>query len=223
MSATWSLPAHLPAADAATTLVRHLTTVAATGASQTAGPFPGTGPAPTQVLAIDGLTGSGKSTLAAEVSALLCQAHLPIEVLSLDELVPGWENLERGVARARTLLTHLAHDLGTRPDQPASATTPTWDWEAMRPGQPRQVRLAAGSVLILEGSGALAALPDEAPALVTTRVLVVTPQAERRRRIRSRDPYAWDVAAWEAQERQVATSWRDAPGRGPDVVVEQPA
>lgn len=220
MSATWKLPAHLPAADAAAALVRHL----ATGVDQSVSPgtHEGRPQVPAQVLAIDGLTGSGKSTLAHRIGALL-QPQLPTEILHLDEVVPGWDHLSRGVTRAQVLLTRLAHELDTRPDQPASTTVPTWDWDTMTPGQPRRVHLSPGGVLILEGSGALAALPARLPPLRTTRVLVIAPQADRRRRIRERDSYPWDVTAWETQERQVSATWRDAPGRTPDVVVEHPS
>lgn len=167
------------------------------------------------VIAVDGATGSGKTTLAARLADALGGVGCPaVRVLALEALVPGWSALARGAARGAAVLRDLRHG--------RAGVAPSWDWEAMRAGDPVRVEPLDGGLLVLEGCGALAAAAQELEPLVVLRVLVEAPAALRRARIAERDPYRWDVAAWEAQERRLAAAWRRTTGYGPDVVVRAP-
>ena len=171
------------------------------------------------VIAVDGASGSGKTTLAARLAARLTDspgagpARPAVRVLALETLVPGWSALARGAGRAAAVLRDLRHG--------RAGVAPSWDWEAMRAGDPVRVDPLDGGILVLEGCGALAAAAQELEPLAALRVLVEAPAALRRARIAERDPYRWDVAAWEAQERRLAAAWRRS-GPGPDVVVHAP-
>lgn len=167
------------------------------------------------VIAVDGATGSGKTTLAARLAGALGGPARPaVRVLALEALVPGWSALARGAVRAAAVLRDLRHG--------RAGVAPSWDWEAMRAGDPVRVDPLDGGILVLEGCGALAAAAQELEPLAALRVLVEAPAALRRARIAERDPYRWDVAAWEAQERRLAAAWRRRTGYGPDVVVRAP-
>ena len=167
------------------------------------------------VIAVDGASGSGKTTLAARLAARLTDspgagpARPAVRVLALETLVPGWSALARGAA----VLRDLRHG--------RAGVAPSWDWEAMRAGDPVRVEPLNGGILVLEGCGALAAAAQELEPLEVLRVLLEAPAALRRARIADRDPYRWDVAAWETQERRLAAAWRRS-GPGPDVVVHAP-
>lgn len=167
------------------------------------------------VIVVDGATGSGKTTLAARLAGALGGVGRPaVRVLALEALVPGWSALARGVGRAAAVLRDLRHG--------RAGVAPSWDWEAMRAGDPVRVDPLDGGILVLEGCGALAAAAQELEPLAALRVLVEAPAVLRRARIAERDPYRWDVAAWEAQERRLAAAWRRRTGYGPDVVVRAP-
>ncbi len=171
------------------------------------------------VIAVDGASGSGKTTLAARLAARLTDspgagpARPAVRVLALETLVPGWSALARGAARGAAVLRDLRHG--------RAGVAPSWDWEAMRAGDPVRVEPLNGGILVLEGCGALAAAAQELEPLEVLRVLLEAPAALRRARIADRDPYRWDVAAWETQERRLAAAWRRS-GPGPDVVVHAP-
>ena len=173
------------------------------------------GPGAGLVIAVDGATGSGKTTLAARLADALGGVGRPaVRVLALDALVPGWSALARGAERGAAVLRDLRDG--------RAGVAPSWDWEAMRAGDPVRVDPLDGGILVLEGCGALAAAAQELEPLAVLRVLVEAPAAVRRARIAERDPYRWDVAAWEAQERRLAAAWRRRAGYGPDVVVRAP-
>ncbi len=165
------------------------------------------------VLAVDGMTGSGKSTLAAALATEMARRGWQTSVLAVEDLVPGWDRLAQGVALAAEALRALASS--------GRAQVRSWDWEAMEVGPVREVVLAPAGALVLEGCGALAAAAQDLPGLTVVRVLLQAPDQVRHRRVAARDPYRWDVAAWEAQERQVARVWQaDQPRWGPAVVID---
>ena len=167
------------------------------------------------VIAVDGATGSGKTTLAVRLADALGGVARPaVRVLALEALVPGWSALARGAARGAAVLRDLRDG--------RAGVAPSWDWQAAREGDPVRVDPLDGGILVLEGCGALAAAAQELEPLAVLRVLVEAPAAVRRARIAERDPYRWDVAAWEAQERRLAAAWRRRTGYGPDVVVRAP-
>lgn len=164
----------------------------------------------TTVIAIDGLTGSGKTHLATELADRLARIGTQVSTLAIEDLVPGWDGLADGVARARRgVETVMGGD---------TATLLTWDWVAMAPGPMRALAPVPGGILVVEGCGALAAVAG----ISALRVRVEAPDDVRRARLAVRDPYSWDVAAWETQERSVARSWMGASGRADplDAVVD---
>ena len=144
----------------------------------------------TVVVGVDGRSGSGKTVLATAVGeALGCP------VVHLDDVFPGWDGLEAGVALATEhVLVPLAR--GT------CATYPTWDWVRERPGPDRRVE--PSTHVVLEGCGALV---PPAVLYAAVRIWVDAPAALRRERALARDGelYAphWD--RWAAQEDAVYT------------------
>ena len=152
----------------------------------------------TVVVAVDGRSGSGKTVLGTAVAQ-----RLACPVVHLDEIYPGWDGLQAGVALATSqVLEPVAR--GTQ------AAYPRWDWMRSRPG--RTIPVTAGTHLVLEGCGALV---PPAAAFATVRVWVEAPTAVRKERALSRDgeTYAphWD--RWAAQEDAVyarARPWESA-------------
>lgn len=162
---------------------------------------------PAGLVVIDGMTGSGKTTLATAVVEALRRRHRAVVTVDLDRLVPGWNHLAQGVERAAGLLRDL----------PVAAAA-TWDWQQMVPSTDLEVDVRSGQVLVLEGCGALAAAAQDL-SVPTVRVLVEAPPAVRHARLAARDPYEWDVAAWERQERRLRTRWQGQARWEPDLVV----
>jgi hypothetical protein len=156
----------------------------------------------TVVVAIDGRSGSGKTLLGTAVAvALGCP------VVHLDEVYPGWDGLEAGVA---LVTTHVLEPVAR--GEPGGY--PRWDWMRSRPG--RTVPVDAGPHLVLEGCGALV---PPAAAFAAVRVWVEASTTVRRQRALSRDgeTYAphWD--RWAAQEDAVYASAR--PWESADLVL----
>ena len=138
---------------------------------------------PRPVVLVDGRSGAGKSTLAAR---LVAAWPGPVTLVSLDDLVPGWDGLAAGSdAVARDVL---------RRTEPGYTR---WDWHRRRPGG--WVDLASDGPLVVEGCGALTPANR---ALATAGIWVELPDAARRERALARDgatfaPH-WD--RWAAQE-----------------------
>lgn len=153
---------------------------------------------PTVVVAVDGRSGSGKTLLGTAVAVALGGP-----VVHLDEIYPGWDGLQAGVALATEhVLEPLAR--GER------ATYPRWDWMRSRPG--RTIPVAAAPHLVLEGCGALV---PPAAAFAAVRVWVDAPTEVRKERALSRDgeTYAPHWERWAAQEDAVyavARPWESA-------------
>lgn len=168
-------------------------------------------PGPGALVVIDGLTGSGKTHLAQGVHAALERHGHDVQLLSTDRLVPGWRALSTGVRHTACLLGALARG--------GEGRAATWDWERMAPGDELRLAPLAGGVLVVEGCGALAAAAQDLAALCVVRVLVEAPAALRRARISARDGYAWDVEAWQAQERRERAAWQHEARWWPRVLV----
>ena len=77
----------------------------------------------TVVVAVDGRSGSGKTLLGSAVAAAL-----GCPVVHLDEIYPGWDGLQEGVALATA---HVLEPLA----QGRRAAYPRWDWMRSRPGR----------------------------------------------------------------------------------------
>lgn len=163
------------------------------------------------LVVVDGATGAGKTRLAGRVHEQLGRQGLRAQVLSTDLLVPGWEALSEGVSRTAVLLRALAAGREGR--------VLTWDWERMAPGGELSLGPLDGGVLVVEGSGALAAAAQDLAPLGVVRVLVEAPEALRHARIAARDSYAWDIEAWQVQEERQRARWQPEPAWWPDVLV----
>lgn len=149
------------------------------------------------VVLIDGRSGAGKTTLAHELAPLL-----GAQLVSLDDLYPGWGGLEAGSAAvAQTVLRE--RDPGWR----------RWDWASKRPKEWHPVDPAAP--IVIEGCGALSRANR---ALATFGIWVDMPAVERRRRALAREPdFAAHWSEWAAQERSFAA--REHPRSLADVVI----
>jgi uridine kinase len=135
---------------------------------------------------VDGRSGSGKTTFATE----LARAS-GAQLLSLDDVYPGWDGLEAAEAH---LLEHVLRAI-------ADGRAPrwrSWNWPDARPGtwhdlDPRQP-------LIVEGCGAIS---PAARSLADHAVWIELPdEIERRRRAIARDgdEFARNWQRWARQE-----------------------
>lgn len=152
------------------------------------------------VVLIDGGAGSGKSTLAAEV----CRSWPgdPIQLLSMDELYPGWDGLAAASAALPQLLT--------------GAPYRRWDWAADAPGAVH--RLDPGRPLLVEGCGCLT---PATRALAGLAVWLEVPPALRRQRALERDGELF-APHWEQWARQEAEHWRGhRPAELADLVISE--
>ena len=139
-----------------------------------------------KVIAIDGPSGAGKTDLAEQV-----RAATGAVVLHLDDLYPGWHDLEAAPPMVAAILSAVAVDEVGRARH--------WDWEADRPGT--DITLPPAPLIIVEGVGAAASVVRPFLSLV---VWVDAPPDVRHARAIARDGDAyepwWDV--WAAQERR---------------------
>lgn len=151
------------------------------------------------VVLIDGGAGSGKTTF-----ALRLAEHWPdptgVQVVSLDELYPGWDGLAAGSAAVPDLISGT----GFR----------TWDWEQDQPGPVRE--LDPAKALIVEGCGALT---PASRALAGLAIWIELDAGTRRRLALARDgaQFAGHWDDWAAQE---AAHWSaDRPRELADLVL----
>ncbi len=152
---------------------------------------------PRPVVLIDGRSGAGKTTLARDLAPLL-----GAQLVSLDDLYPGWDGLEAGSAAVhQTVLRD--RDPGWR----------RWDWASERPAEWHSVD--PDTPIVIEGCGALSRANR---ALATFGIWVDVPADERRRRALDREPgFAPHWGEWAAQERAFAA--REHPRELADVVI----
>ncbi len=157
-----------------------------------------------RVAGIDGMSGAGKSSFARRLAD-----ELAAPVLSVDDLVPGWDALAESVGLlADWVLRPLA---AGRP-----ARWRRYDWLAGSPGE--WVDLAPGEFLLVEGS--CVGLPP-ASACMSYLIWIDTPERLRRRRLELRpdwpvyEPFAQRWARQEAALQATANT----PGRA-DLVVD---
>ena len=140
------------------------------------------------LIGIDGRSGAGKTSLAGQLAQVLSVTR-DVVVFHLEDLYPGWDGLQRGIAMyEESILGPL------REGQDAYWTA--WDWLADSPGGPRLTR--AAEIVVLEGVGACSAPARE---VLDVSVWVELPETQRRERALNRDsgfePY-WDM--WAQQE-----------------------
>ncbi|MGV8908009.1 MAG: cobalt ABC transporter [Propionicimonas sp.] len=139
------------------------------------------------VVLIDGGAGAGKSTLARQLGEYW---PLPggVQVVSLDELYPGWGGMATGSLAV--------------PDLIRGTGFTTWDWRRDAPGPTRP--LDPSVALIVEGCGALT---PASRALAALAVWIELDEATRRGRALARDG-AEIAAHWQEWEAQEAAHWR---------------
>lgn len=147
---------------------------------------------------IDGRSGAGKTTLAQELAP-----RLGAQLVSLDDLYPGWDGLEAG--------SHAVHETVLRAVDPGWRR---WDWASAGPAEWHPVD--PEQPIVVEGCGALGRANR---ALATFGIWVELGAAERRNRALERDAYFgahWD--RWAAQEDRFAA--REHSRALADVIVE---
>jgi len=150
------------------------------------------------VVLIDGRSGAGKSTLAAELAPLL-----GAQLVSLDDVYPGWGGLAAGSA--------AVHETVLRDRDPGWTR---WDWASGARAEWHPVDPAAP--IVIEGCGALSRANR---ALATFGIWVALPVDERRRRALEREPaFAAHWRQWAVQERAFAA--REHPIGLADQVIE---
>lgn len=136
--------------------------------------------APRPVVLVDGRSGAGKTSL-----ARLLAPRLGAQLVSLDDVYPGWGGLAIGSAAVPRMLA--AVDPGWR----------RWDWAAERAGEwhPIDPELP----LVVEGCGALSRASRPLASLALW--LDLDPDERRRRALaRDGDAYAPHWERWAAQE-----------------------
>ncbi|MCC6497842.1 MAG: hypothetical protein IT193_16440 [Propionibacteriaceae bacterium] len=151
------------------------------------------------VVVIDGGAGSGKTTLARRVVE-----HWPdpagVQLVSLDELYPGWGGLAAGAAAVPDLI----RGTGFR----------TWDWERGAPGPVRH--LDPAMALVVEGCGALT---PASRALAGLAIWIELDADTRRSRALARDGAEF-AAHWDDWAAQEAAHWSaDRPRELADLVL----
>ncbi len=139
------------------------------------------------VILLDGGSGSGKTSLAAHIVAAW-HASRPdaLQVVSLDDVYPGWEGLAAASAAVPRILA--GHGAGYR----------RWNWETSE--QAGWVGVDPRRPILVEGCGSLT---RESSRLATCRVWLEADESVRKQRALARDqggfdPY-WNL--WATQER----------------------
>ena len=138
-----------------------------------------------RITLIDGRSGSGKTTYATELAR-----STGAQLLSLDDVYPGWDGLEAGEAHVlRHVLRALAE--GQQP------RWQSWNWADARPGSWHD--LDPARALVVEGCGAVS---PASRALADHAIYLELPDDERRRRAIARDgeQFARNWQRWTRQE-----------------------
>ena len=152
------------------------------------------------VVLLDGRSGSGKSVLAASLAPAL-----DAQLLSLDDVYPGWEGLEAG--------SEVVHETVLRARDPGWVR---WDWASARVAEWHPVDPVRA--LLIEGCGALSRANR---ALATFGIWLELDAAERHRRFSERDDGRFDDHwdGWAAQE--AAFIAREHPATLADLVIDE--
>jgi hypothetical protein len=142
------------------------------------------------VVLLDGGSGAGKTSLA-RLLATAWRVSRPdaLQVVSLDDVYPGWEGLAAASAAVPRILS--AHGPGYR----------LWNWETSE--EAGWVGVDPARPILVEGCGSVT---RESSTLATCRIWLEADESVRKQRALARDqggfdPY-WDL--WATQER---THW----------------
>jgi uridine kinase len=156
-----------------------------------------------RITLIDGRSGSGKTTYATELAR-----RTGSQLLSLDDVYPGWDGLEAGEAH---VLQHVLRAI-------AAGEPPrwrSWNWADARPGTWHDLDLARP--LVIEGCGAIS---PAARALAHHAIWIELPDDDERRRraiARDGDAFARNWQRWARQEERHA-QLHDPRGTADEVV-----
>lgn len=153
------------------------------------------------VVLIDGRSGSGKTALARSLAL-----RLDAQLVSLDDLYPGWEGLEAG--------SDAVHETVLRARAPGWTR---WDWAAGAWAEWHPLDLDPDRAVVVEGCGSLSRANR---ALATFGIWIELDSAERRRRSSERDNGRFDRywTTWAAQEDAFIA--REHPRESADLVVD---
>ncbi|MFJ6000812.1 aminodeoxychorismate synthase component I [Arthrobacter sp. NPDC092385] len=159
------------------------------------------------LIAIDGRSGAGKTTLAVELAALLREHH-SVSLFHLEDIYPGWDGLDDGIARyVERVLRPLRAGREARWN--------AWDWGRGQDGAERTT--TAAEIVLLEGVGAAAAAARS--FLDAVIWIEADPEVRHRTAIeRDGDTYAPFWHRWADQESRWLAD--DDPGAVADVVVQ---
>jgi len=154
------------------------------------------------VVLIDGRSGSGKSVLGQSLAP-----RFDAQLVSLDDLYPGWGGLEAG--------SDAVHETVLRANAPGWTR---WDWASGRAAEWHP--LDPDRAVVIEGCGALSRANR---ALATFGIWIELDQAERRLRSSARDQGRFDAFwdSWAAQEDAFIA--REHPRGLADLVIAEPA
>lgn len=157
---------------------------------------------PPIVVLIDGGAGAGKTTLAQQLVARWPFAE-DAQLVSLDDLYPGWNGLAAGASAVSELIRTGSYQ--------------SWDWTLDEPGPWRQ--LDPSRSMVIEGCGAIT--PSNAELADLTIWLELDATLRRQRALaRDGEMFAGHWQEWAAQEEQ---HWlRDHPAEIADLVLPEP-
>lgn len=142
------------------------------------------------VILLDGGAGSGKTTLA---KSLVNHWERPLELVSLDDLYPGWEGLAAGTASVLELIQNTKN--------PGYYC---WDWQANQAGN--WVAIAPEKDLLIEGCGTIT--PATA-ALASFSIWCDAPLEIRKKQALSRQNQGDFAEYWDIWQRQEEQHWRE--------------
>lgn len=152
------------------------------------------------VVLIDGGAGAGKTTLANRILDAW-PAPTGVQLVSLDDLYPGWDGLAAG---SRCVPDVIRGDGYRR-----------WDWQNARPDGWRP--LDRGGALIVEGCGALT---PASRALADLAIWLELDESTRKARALARDGVVF-APHWDEWATQEAAHWgTDHPRELADLVIE---
>ncbi|MGI5951460.1 MAG: cobalt ABC transporter [Brooklawnia sp.] len=155
------------------------------------------------VVLLDGGSGAGKTTLAQCLQARLAEALGPVQLVSLDDIYPGWGGLAAASAWVWQQVLH-----------PVTPGHGKWSWEAGR--MTGRVELDPRLPIIIEGCGALS---RESAPLASSRLWFQMDAAARRARALGRDGQIF-APHWEQWAAQEAAHWhRNRPLQLADLVI----
>lgn len=144
------------------------------------------------VILLDGGSGAGKTSLAALIAKSWRRARgEELQVVSLDDVYPGWHGLTAGSAAVPRILA------------PSGAGYRRWDWATSLRSD--WVSVDPHRPILVEGCGALT---PESAKMATCRVWLELDEPERRHRALARDKGGYDPY-WDTWASQEQTHWRE--------------